>query len=217
MNRPPHFKATLALTLVELLVTVAIIAVLVALLLPAVSRVRESANRSRCASNFVQIGVAIHQFAADNDGWLPAALGAHGLNILSRAGPLARYWGNYDMSTPLEAYLKATPVVCPSASRLNPPGWTFSHNYVGNVGILGWPDAGYRQHKAAEVERLSQKIVLGEGKNSFDSKDGGYIKKWDNPNSLRGVHQGKTNLLFLDGHVEARTIEQVTIENVRIN
>lgn len=73
-------RARHAFTLVELLVVIGIIAVLISILLPSLSRARQQANMVSCLSNLRQIGQTLQLYCNDNKGFLPYGRGPNNLN-----------------------------------------------------------------------------------------------------------------------------------------
>ncbi len=65
------YKRTLAFTLIELLIVIAVIAIMAAILFPIFVRVREKGRQTACGSNLRQLGIAVTQYAQENDGFLP--------------------------------------------------------------------------------------------------------------------------------------------------
>ena len=82
-----------AFTLVELLVAIAIIAILASFTMPAVSAMIERARSAKCAGNLRSIGIAVQQYVSENDfrfppiETVPPSLGNEGRSALETLGP----------------------------------------------------------------------------------------------------------------------------------
>lgn len=211
---PASLSSSRGFTLVELLVVVGIIAMLIAILLPALRTARESANRIVCGSNMRSIGQLLYLYANDNSGILPPSFQQ------VQSGGVAKYrsfgTGNTGFlgSALYPKYTQEGRIFyCPSAyDRLTYDGDMGWESSWGRTRLLAYNSptssglySSYYYNSAAKRRSTD----LGEGTLSISASSQEPIMAEFIAN-VGGLSGGvafnhkvfECNMLFLDGHVE---------------
>jgi prepilin-type N-terminal cleavage/methylation domain-containing protein/prepilin-type processing-associated H-X9-DG protein len=218
-----------AFTFIELLVVIAIIAILMAILMPALSRAREQGKRATCLNNLKQLALAWNVYADDSDGRMVNANTSVSSPTLNHDTGCWVYWQDYAEATPEEDRLQSIRqgllyAYCPNVRLYKCPT-----GVRGEVVTYSIPDTrnGYYyipgakeqiRTLRAQIRNLSAQIVfLDEGRLSPSSWTIWYDQErwWD---QITTRHGNGTNFSFGDGHADywkwrdQRTLQVANIE-----
>jgi general secretion pathway protein G len=215
-----------AFTLVELLVTITIIAILLGLGTAAASKVLEKSRETKCVSQLGQIGSAIILYAGDHDGSLPRPTIKPAESGLGADQMWGKQLGEY---LPLRGNSPTSPenevFVCPSAKYTGVSNSAISRSYIGSAGMYYFssPTAGGSAtsgpaRKMVAVQNPSQTILAVDGKQSGSIAACASTASWSQvsgdlakaePGQLTYLdyrHGGnRMSFLYADGHVEAHS------------
>lgn len=215
--------ANSAFTIIELLVTVAILALLIAILLPSLARARQTARSTTCLSNLRQFVVAAHTYAHTNSDRYPVAHGTSfntSTNVFTQYGwdfTTLRDWGNGGAITVKPGLLwqgRTTEEIhqCPafdggSNTTADPfTGYNYNTSYIGH---------GQGEHieapvRLSDVRRPSDCALFGDGEYAagankymrapFRDLEHGDIFPARESGTQGYRHAGATHVAFADGH-----------------
>jgi prepilin-type N-terminal cleavage/methylation domain-containing protein len=174
VRNPESGRPRRGFTLIELLVVIAIIAILLAILMPALSRVKEQAREMSCRANLRQYGVVQTMYLDDNDDRYPSAW----RSLVKTEAPVSGYqrycrWHDprYPPDGPLWSYMPEAGVnLCPSFKVLAKSEGTRHPNHVAANPVI--PQYSYSMNSW-----LGAKAGDPGGSSATDSKGRGGIYK----------------------------------------
>ncbi len=224
-------------TLIELLVVIAVIAVLMGILMPALSRARETAKRSVCANLMRQMGIALPAYAQDYDNKLPN----YGPDDDPYGGDLAHPYAVYRADKAEYQDSKGNPIpmklaplyvskyisdpetfYCPSnmsdllkyKSYTSPGSWgTLPQSFNTMNNSNQWVRIGYT-YLPIDAKKANNNIAPEETCNRLDRMDNYTPYITDTVRHLddlshRRAKQAALNSLYKDGHVSLCNREEV--------
>lgn len=187
-----------AFTLIELLVVVAIIALLLAILLPSLSRARQMARRTYCASNMREIGKGLFYYAQKHNDFFPMI---HGTDY-EDPQPAEREW--WEMLLPYKFRRKY--MLCPSDPHRDD---LVGDSNEGEHRIESYTFNGMFAFGKSfgQVIRPGDKICISERSDTEEGLEHMGYPAWQEQEAWEDLikqerHHEKSNYLFVDLHVE---------------
>ncbi len=179
-------------TLIELLVVISIIALLVALLLPALGAAREAANSTKCLGNLRQIGFAFQLYAGDNKDFFPSAYQP------SWAGP--KWFDPGKLGDYIDQISKV--FICPT-DRFPDSDGSFLYSYAYNSGArYGYNNTwGYGLRQITAWDRPNTVALVTDQGNSQTEHRHELENAGNHTNNGPFTRHGRgVNAVFFDGH-----------------